>query len=63
MPPGDPAALAGAIARLDADPAEARRQGVAARASYERRYTPEANLAMLEAVYQDVAPVPVGPQA
>lgn len=38
VPPGDPAALAGAIGGLLADPARARRLGEAARATVEQRY-------------------------
>jgi glycosyltransferase involved in cell wall biosynthesis len=53
VPPGDPAALSTALGTLDADPAAARRMGAAARASYEARYTPEANLALLERIYDE----------
>lgn len=49
--PGDAAALGAALADLDANPAKAALMGAAARASYEERYTPEANLALLEEIY------------
>jgi glycosyltransferase involved in cell wall biosynthesis len=54
VPPGDPAALAGALAHVDACPTMAASMGVAARASYELRYTPEQNLRMLEDIYDGV---------
>ncbi|SFM64291.1 rhamnosyl/mannosyltransferase [Ectothiorhodospira mobilis] len=39
VPPGDPAALAGAMQRLEADPQLTRRLGLGARARYERLFT------------------------
>ena len=54
VPPGDPAALAGALAHVDACPTMAASMGIAARASYELRYTPEQNLRMLEDIYGGV---------
>jgi glycosyltransferase involved in cell wall biosynthesis len=41
VPPGDPAALADALARLAADPELRRRLGVAGRRRYEREFTVE----------------------
>lgn len=52
--PGDAAALAAALASLTGDAAAARAMGAAARAHYEARYTPEANLAQLLAIYERV---------
>ena len=52
--PDDPGALAGALAHLDACPTMAASMGVAARATYEQRYTPEQNLRMLEDIYGGV---------
>jgi glycosyltransferase involved in cell wall biosynthesis len=54
VPPGDPAALAAALAQIDASPSSAASMGRAARASYELRYTPEQNLRMLEDIYAGV---------
>jgi glycosyltransferase involved in cell wall biosynthesis len=52
VPPGDPAALAEALAGLDAAPDRAAAMGASARASYEQRYTPEQNLQLLEGIYR-----------
>lgn len=54
VPANDAAALAGAIASLDSDPARATALGAAARRSYEAHYTPERNLRLLEALYERV---------
>ena len=55
VPPGDAAALAAALAHVDACPGDRPRPWAAnARASYERRYTPEQNLRMLEDIYGGV---------
>ncbi len=51
VPPGDPAALAGAILRLAADPSLRARLGKAARGEYERRFRAERMIAEIEALY------------
>lgn len=48
----DPTALAATLASVIRDRPAARRAGIAARQRYEARYTPEANVRALEAVYQ-----------
>ena len=50
--PSDPTALATALRALAADPARSERLGQQGRLTYLRRFTPEANLAQLEAVYR-----------
>lgn len=50
--PGDPAALAQAMARILADPQAARRMGRAARAAYLRDWTEEATTAALLSIYR-----------
>jgi glycosyltransferase involved in cell wall biosynthesis len=54
VPRGDPAALAGAIARLLADPALAARLGAAARERVRTRFAPDASLDRLLALYAAV---------
>lgn len=51
--PGDPAALAAAIDAAVGDPGESARRGASAREVYDARYTPEAALCALEAVYAE----------
>ncbi len=51
--PGDPAELAAAIDRALSDPIEAAARGAAARQTYRARYTAEAALASLEAIYAE----------
>jgi glycosyltransferase involved in cell wall biosynthesis len=51
VPPGDPHALAAALARILRDPALARRLGRAARATIEARYTAERSIDRLEQLY------------
>jgi glycosyltransferase involved in cell wall biosynthesis len=50
-PPGDAAALRTRIQELTKDPGLAAKLGKAARAAYLARYTPEANLPILERIY------------
>jgi glycosyltransferase involved in cell wall biosynthesis len=50
--PGDAGALADALARVEADPAAGMAMGEAGRLSYRARFTPEANVAQLLAVYE-----------
>jgi glycosyltransferase involved in cell wall biosynthesis len=54
VPPGDPAALAVAIARLLREPDTARRMGAAGRARVERLFTRERMVDQIEQVYQEV---------
>jgi glycosyltransferase involved in cell wall biosynthesis len=54
VPPRDPAALASAIRRLQADPAFARRLAVAARARVEREFSSEATARNVMRVYDEV---------
>lgn len=51
---GDPDDLARHLSRIAASPAEAESRRTRARASYERRYSPQVDLDRLEAVYRDV---------
>ncbi|MFQ5785440.1 MAG: glycosyltransferase [Alphaproteobacteria bacterium] len=51
--PGDPADLAARVRWAAANPEALARMGAAARARYEARYTPEANYAMLAAIYAE----------
>lgn len=53
FPPGDASALAQAVSKLLADPAELERLGANALVEWERNYCPERNLAQLEAIYRD----------
>jgi glycosyltransferase involved in cell wall biosynthesis len=53
IPPGDAEALAGAVTSLLHDEMAAR-LGAAARCTYERRFRPDANLALLESIYDQV---------
>ena len=55
VPPADPAALAGALARLLADRDVARAMGRAAAERVARDYSPEAMVAAWEALFRDVA--------
>ncbi len=50
----DPASLADRLQTIAADPGAARSRRAAARASYERRYTPSVNLDLLESIYDEV---------
>lgn len=54
VPVGDPAALADALADLAGEPVRAGAMGRAARARYEARFTPEANLSELRSIYERV---------
>ena len=53
VPPGDPGALAAALAELLADPARRSRLGAAARATFEARFSPAAFSRALGAVYAE----------
>jgi glycosyltransferase involved in cell wall biosynthesis len=53
--PGDPSALAGALAELAADPERTRALGTAARADVARRFDPGAMLSELQASYDALA--------
>jgi glycosyltransferase involved in cell wall biosynthesis len=55
VPPGDAAALAGAMQRLASDPALRERMGQAARARYLKLFAPDAVLSMLLDTYSRVA--------
>jgi glycosyltransferase involved in cell wall biosynthesis len=55
VPPGDAAALAGALTRLLSDPAEAERLGRAGWARARSRHDPAAHVAALQEVYRRVA--------
>jgi glycosyltransferase involved in cell wall biosynthesis len=55
VPPGEPAALANAMLRLARDAALRARMGEAARARYERLFSPEAVLPVLTRTYREVA--------
>ena len=50
--PGDPTALAEAVAWAAAHPEDMARMGENARRQYETLYTPEANYALLMAIYE-----------
>jgi len=52
--PGDPAALAAALARLNADPAQRERLGAAAAADVRERFSPARLLARTQQLYDDV---------
>jgi len=54
VPPGDPAALAGAIGRLLADPEARRRMGEAARGRARAEFTLERMVDRVEAIYGEV---------
>jgi glycosyltransferase involved in cell wall biosynthesis len=54
VPPGDAQALADAVASLERSDELARRLGTAARATYERRFRADANLELLESIYDTV---------
>jgi glycosyltransferase involved in cell wall biosynthesis len=54
VPPGDAAALAGALLRLLREPHTAARLGAAARQRYERGFRPEVMTARLEQLFVDV---------
>jgi glycosyltransferase involved in cell wall biosynthesis len=53
VPPGDAAALAQAVMRLQSDPAEAARLGLGARRAYETSYSPDVTVAALLDVYEE----------
>jgi glycosyltransferase involved in cell wall biosynthesis len=53
--PGDADDLAAVVGQAFADPTGLAAMGATARAIYERRYTPERNLATLEAIYRDAS--------
>lgn len=55
VPPGDPPALAAAVRRLLDDPAGAERIGRAGRARIEERFSEEAMVARILAIYDEVA--------
>jgi glycosyltransferase involved in cell wall biosynthesis len=55
VPPGDVAALAGALTRLVSDPGEADRMGRAGWARMRSRHDPAAHVAVLQDVYRRVA--------
>ena len=55
VPPGDAAALAGALIRLLSDPAEADRLGRAGWVRMRSRHDPAAHVAALQAVYRRVS--------
>jgi glycosyltransferase involved in cell wall biosynthesis len=55
VPPGDAAALAGALSRLLSDPAAAERLGRAGWARVRSRHDPAAHVATLQEVYRRVA--------
>lgn len=57
-PPGDADGLAGLLLRVEDDPLWAARLGVAARATYERRFAPARIVAELEAIYRFVVARP-----
>jgi glycosyltransferase involved in cell wall biosynthesis len=54
VPPADPGALAGAIARLLADPERCRAMGAAGRARVLERFTWDKHARGVEALYEDV---------
>ena len=53
VPPGDPAALARAVQRLNSDPAERDRLSRAARATFLERFSPERACQALLSIYRD----------
>ena len=55
MPPHDPAALAAAVLRLLADPAWGEALGQAGRARVEERFSTDAKVGRLEALYRRLA--------
>jgi glycosyltransferase involved in cell wall biosynthesis len=57
IPPGDSAALAGAMHRLASDPALRQKMGAAARARYLKLFTPDAVLSMLVSTYSRLSGV------
>ena len=57
FPPGDPAALAARVRKAVADAATFDRLGNRARATYEERYTPEANVRQLLDIYRSTCRV------
>jgi len=56
--PGDPAALAAAIAELRTDPAQRERLGAAAAADVRERFAPARLLARTQALYDDLLEEP-----
>ena len=59
--PGDPAALAAAIADVEAHPARYESLGARARQTYEQRFDPECNLEQLLGIYRFAIANPVHP--
>lgn len=57
--PGDPAALAAAIADVEACPAKYESYGERARQTYEQRFDPERNLEQLLTIYRFAIAHPV----
>jgi glycosyltransferase involved in cell wall biosynthesis len=55
VPPGDPSALAAAVATAAGDPDLVRRMGAAARATFERHYTADRNYERLLEIYRAAA--------
>ena len=53
FPPGDPDGLAQVVRTAFAEPDALRSMGLAARQAYERRFSPQANLGMMETIYAD----------
>jgi glycosyltransferase involved in cell wall biosynthesis len=58
--PGDPAALAAVLADVDGEPDRFRAYGRQARATYQKRFHPAANVEELLAVYRFAIETPVG---
>ena len=58
--PGDPEALAGAIADLQCNPSAYETYGLAARENYEKKFDPEQNLAQLVDIYRYAMAHPAG---
>ena len=63
VPPADADALGAAMATLEAQPAEARRMGLAGRERIEREYAPSVHYARLMELYERVLGHPVPPPA
>jgi glycosyltransferase involved in cell wall biosynthesis len=63
VPPGDAAALAGALRRLLDDPPRRRERGAAGRRAFEERFAWEHQEAKLLRLYRDLASGEVGGRA